>query len=209
MGSDKVEAINLVRVTTKSNLTIKIKGRKTVQYKHLDNIIKANNDNRLAIFIGAGITKNCETEIVKVPLWEDLIDNMKSELSSPHESDFLKIAELYFLEFGEFTYFEKIKHFFSTKLQPTEIHKILFDLNPDVVITTNWDDVLETTIEENAYIYEVIRCDKDLVKSTLQKKLIKIHGDFIADNIVFKESDYLNYSNNFLNRPGFVGDHLT
>lgn len=167
-----------------------------MQQKHIESIIQANNDNRLAIFVGAGITKNCETDTVKVPLWADLIEEMKNDLST-EESDFLKIAELYFLEFGEFTYFEKLKAFFATKLKPTEIHKKIFELNPDVVITTNWDDVLETTIDENAHIYDVIRSDKDLVKSTLQKKLIKMHGDFTADNLVFKESDYLNYSNHF------------
>ena len=32
---------------------------------------------------------------------------------------------------------------------------------------------------------------------SLSKELIKMHGDFIHDNFVLKEEDYLNYSNNF------------
>ncbi len=92
---------------------------------------------------------------------------------------------------------KKLKDFFPDNIRPSSIHKQIFELNPKVIITTNWDTILEKAIEENAYIYDVIRCDEDLVKSTLQKKLIKMHGDFKNHNIVFKEDDYLNYQFNF------------
>lgn len=162
--------------------------------KHFHNIVKANNDNRLAIFIGAGISKS---STLSLPTWTQLIDELKKDLGIQYENDFLKIAQLYFLQFGEYVYYEKLRSYFPDNIEPSIIHKLLFELNPQYIVTTNWDTILEKTIEDNAYIYDIISSDKDLVKSTLQKKLIKMHGDFKQHNIVFKEDDYLNYQYNF------------
>jgi len=170
-----------------------------MKYKtqHLKNIIDANNDNRLAVFVGAGVSKNSETKGLKLPTWNDLIADLKKDLELTDETDFLKIAQLYYLEFKEHSYFKKLKDYFPDNIRPSLIHKQIFELNPQIIITTNWDTILEKAIEDNAYIYDVIRCDEDLVKSTLQKKVVKIHGDFKNHNIVFKEDDYLNYQYNF------------
>ena len=165
--------------------------------RHLRNIINANNENRLAIFIGAGVSKSSDTELRKLPTWNDLIEDFKNDLELKNESDNLKIAQLYYLEFSEHSYYNKVKSYFPEDVKSSVIHKQIFELNPQIIITTNWDCILESSIEENAYIYDVVRCDEDLVKSTLQKKLIKMHGDFKNHNIVFKEDDYLNYSYNF------------
>ena len=163
----------------------------------VNRIISANEDNTLAIFVGAGVSKTSETKSFTLPTWNDLIGELKKELGLDRENDYLKIAQLYYLSSGGFTYYRKLKKYFPDNVQPSEIHKLIFDLNPQVVITTNWDTILENAIQQNAYIYDVICSDKDLVKSSLGKKLIKMHGDFKNHNIVFKEDDYLNYAHNF------------
>jgi hypothetical protein len=162
--------------------------------KYIQTIVSANNDNSLAFFVGAGISKSAETKSVKLPSWNDLIEDLKAELEIENESDYLKIAQLYYLSFGEFTYYKKLKKYFPEHIFPSIIHKLIFDINPHVIITTNWDILLEKTIQENAYIYDVVCSDSDLVKSSLQNKLIKMHGDFKNHNIVFKEDDYLKYN---------------
>lgn len=162
--------------------------------KYIQTIISANNDNSLAIFVGAGISKSSETKTVKLPSWNDLIEDLKAELEIENESDYLKIAQLYYLAFGEFTYYKKLKEYFPEHIIPSIIHKLIFDINPHVIVTTNWDNLLEKTIQENAYIYDVVCSDNDLVKSSLQNKLVKMHGDFKNHNIVFKEDDYLKYN---------------
>lgn len=169
----------------------------TFEYRYIENIISANNDNSLAIFVGAGISKCSETDRFKLPDWKELISSLKQDLNNIDESDFLKIAQLYYLAFGEHSYHQKLKSFFPEFISPSEIHKIIFELNPHVVLTTNWDNILERTIEDNAYIFDVICSDTDLVKSSLQNKLVKMHGDFKNNNIVFKEDDYINYKFNF------------
>lgn len=163
----------------------------------INRIIEANESNTLAIFVGAGLSKASDTKSYTLPSWNDLIVDLKKELNLENENDFLKIAQLYYLSVGGFSYYKKIKKYFSDTLKPSDTHKLLFRINPHVVITTNWDNLLEKTIQENAFVYDVICSDKDLVKSVLEKKIIKMHGDFKNHNIVFKEDDYINYAYNF------------
>lgn len=169
----------------------------TINRKYIENIIAANNDNSLAIFVGAGISKTSDTKTSRLPTWKDIIDGLKSDLNTPDETDYLRIAQLYHLAFGEYTYYKRLKDYFQDNIPPSKIHKQIFEINPHVVITTNWDNILEKAIEENAYIYDLVCSDIDLVKSTLQNKLIKMHGDFKNHNLVFKEDDYINYQFNF------------
>ncbi|HDX9021743.1 TPA: SIR2 family protein [Klebsiella oxytoca] len=169
----------------------------SINNKHIDTILNAVDEDSLAIFVGAGVSKSSENEIIKLPSWGDLIEELKTELNIDYEVDYLKVAQLYFLEFGEHLYYKKIKSFFPSDIPPSKIHKLIFEVNPHVVITTNWDCILESVIRDNAYIYGLVASDKDLMKSSLDKKLIKMHGDFSNHNIVFKEDDYINYEFNF------------
>ncbi|HEG0621627.1 TPA: SIR2 family protein [Yersinia enterocolitica] len=164
---------------------------------HLTQIIKANEDESLAIFVGAGVSKSSENKNLKIPSWADLISALLSDLDIKNEGDFLKIAQLYFLTFKEYQYYKRIKEFFPDNIPYSKIHETIFEINPHVVITTNWDDILESAISDKSYFYSVVGSDKDLMKSSLDRKLVKMHGDFKNHNIVFKEDDYINYKQNF------------
>ena len=94
-----------------------------IETKFVRNIIAANSDNSLAIFVGAGISKTSETKTFKLPGWDDLIDELKKELDVNNEKDYLKIAQLYFLAFGEFTYYRKLREYFPNFITPSQIHK--------------------------------------------------------------------------------------
>jgi hypothetical protein len=158
------------------------------------NILKdSKNRNKLTIFVGAGVSKSSN-----LPSWSDLIKMIKSDLSiNDNETDYLKIAQLYYLSCGETVYYQKIKEFFPENIEPTVIQKLIFDLKPANIITTNWDILLEKTARDNGYIYDVISKDEHLVHSELENHIIKMHADFRNNNIVFKEDDYINYKNNF------------
>nr|MBP6498218.1 hypothetical protein [Campylobacteraceae bacterium] len=77
---------------------------------HLEKIKEAQEHNKLVFFIGSGMSKN-----VGLPDWGELIDELKKDLNTD-EKDFLKIAQLYFLEFGEYEYIKKVKSFFPTEI---------------------------------------------------------------------------------------------
>ncbi|OUE53926.1 hypothetical protein AZ003_002833 [Citrobacter freundii] len=162
----------------------------------LKEILTSAQDNKLVFFIGSGFSKFSETEFIKIPDWTELIDELKEDLNLPYESDFLKIAQLYFLKYGQHSYVQKVKSSIKD-LEPSSFHKSLFDLNPHYIITTNWDDLIEKTAQDMGLAYDVISSDVDLAQSRLDKKIIKMHGDFRQHNFVFKEDDYLQYSQNF------------
>ncbi|MBO2633251.1 SIR2 family protein [Shewanella algae] len=157
----------------------------------------AMNEQRLCVFVGAGVSKSSETEGIKLPSWEDLIKSFQVELELPNEQDYLKLAQLYYLQFGEFLYYKKLKSFFNLESSPSFVHQLILKLNPQHIITTNWDCLLEKSISQNLDLFDVIVSDEDLSKSSLPRKLVKMHGDFEHHNIVFKEDDYLNYENNY------------
>ncbi|WP_171496091.1 SIR2 family protein, partial [Acinetobacter oleivorans] len=163
----------------------------------LDTIIEAKKNNKLAFFIGAGFSKNSETDLKKIPLWSDLINDLKKSLGVESETDYLKIAQLYYLQYGEYQYFNKLKKYFDVDLKPSRVHEKLFDILPSLIVTTNWDNLLEQTAFNEGLTYDVITNDVDLVKSRYFHKIIKMHGDFQHHNIVFKEDDYLKYSEGF------------
>lgn len=164
---------------------------------HIKNIKQANENDRLAIFVGAGVSKSSDTDYISLPSWSDLITELKSDLAITEELDYLKLAQLYYLEFGEQTYNQTLKKYFPEDITPSSLHRTILKVSPRVIITTNWDCIIENAIEQEGYLYDKICMDKDLVSSTSPNKFIKIHGDFKNHNIVFKEDDYLNYSRNF------------
>lgn len=164
--------------------------------KELKEIAEASRNNKLVFFIGAGFSKLSETELTKIPSWGELIDELKEDLGHPAESDYLKIAQLYYLKYGQHAYINKVKKSI-VDLDPSNSHGDLFSLKPKYIITTNWDDLLEKTTKKIGLAYDVISSDEDLAQSQLDKKIIKMHGDFKQHNFVFKEDDYLQYNQNF------------
>ena len=139
---------------------------------HLEKIKEAKEDNKLVFFIGSGMSKN-----VGLPDWEQLINELKKDLNTTEE-DYLKVAQLYFLEFGEYEYLKKIKSFFpSENIVIQNTHSLLVKLFPQNIITTNWDIVIEKAIDNEMALYDVVRNDSELINTTSNRKLIKMHGD--------------------------------
>ena len=155
-------------------------------------IRKATENNKLAVFIGSAVSFDS-----KLPSWGELIDLMKTSLESPRTDDYLKIAEHYYLQYGRNTYYNKINDFFPSDSQPNDLHKLILDLKPQHVITTNWDNLLEKSISNRGDLYFTVATDHELAASPSSQLLIKMHGDLSHRNIIFKESDYLAYTDKF------------
>lgn len=160
-------------------------------------IKEANQNNKLVIFVGAGVSANSG-----IPTWGELIKEMAKDLGEfddEHSPDlYLKIPQYFYNERGEKEYFEKLNDVFvSKKYKPNPIHEEIYKLAPTHIITTNYDTLLEEAAIQYGYFYHTVRSDLDLPYDNLNKTIIKMHGDFINRNIVLKEDDYLNYSSNF------------
>ena len=158
--------------------------------KDIQNAIK---NNKLVLFIGAGISVNSGA-----PSWKQLILEMAKDLgiskTNFSQDEYLKIPQYYFNEYKETSYRKKIKKIFNVTLSSNPIHNLIFELNPAYVITTNYDNLLEQVSPAS---YSVIRKNSEMPYLKTKKAIIKMHGDFVADNIVLKEDDDLNYSTNF------------
>lgn len=163
-----------------------------INKEHFKTIRKAIENNKLAVFVGSAVSFDS-----KLPSWGKLIGLMKSSLELPRTDDYLKIAEHYYLQYGRNTYYSKIKDFFPLESQPNPLHKLLLSLKPQHIITTNWDDLLEKAISNNGELYFTVADDHELASSPSSQLLVKMHGDLAHRNIVFKESDYLSYSDKF------------
>ncbi len=157
-------------------------------------IIKnSSKNNKLIIFVGAGVSANSG-----IPVWSNVIKKIKDKIDiSDEENNFTKIAQYYYNSRGKKEYYEFLESELNVDANPNIIHDKLLELNPYHIITTNYDDLIEKEARRKGMFYDVVSKDSDLPYTPNNKMLIKMHGDFNNKNIVFKEDDYLSYSQNF------------
>lgn len=176
--------------------------------KEINQILKEVNEYRqkdkLSFFVGAGVSKvsNC-------PSWSELVFSMADEIGydsynvnkdgNPMLSseEFLKIPQMYRNAKGESAYLEKVRSQLNVKRKPNKVHKLIMKMNPYHLLTTNYDDLLEQSANLYGINYSVVNSDKKVAGAATQRYILKVHGDFEEDNFVLKESDYLNYEQNF------------
>ena len=187
---------------------------------------KAEN-NKLIVFVGAGVSRNVEG----MPSWYALVkamadaihyskcDDCKNRedgcegncrLREEYSNDeFLKIPQ-YVYNKNPDLYNKILSEQIKEVSEDAPLSKAIFDINPTHIITTNYDTLLESSKSELREQYQVIIRDKDLLDSTKNKYIIKMHGDLQdISTIVLKEQDYLNYSQNRVLIELFIKSLLT
>lgn len=159
--------------------------------KNIKIIKAAIAGKKLVVFCGAGISVDSG-----VPSWNELIKEFKKDIDIPtNENDYLRIAQLYYNERQQKEFIDKVREVLQyKKLRYNEIHEEIFELNPEHIITTNFEDLLEQVIKSKAYPYSVIKKDAEFPYASDTKLLVKMHGDLDEGNLVIKEEDYLDYS---------------
>lgn len=159
----------------------------------LREIKKVHNENYLSVFAGAGVSMGSD-----LPDWNELIDMIKKRLGGiESKDDNLVIAEKFYIQSGEALYYNKLKEFIPDDTKANHIHEAIVNLNIKNIITTNWDNLFEKAVYDNGRYFDIIKQDKDMCFTKGHAKLIKMHGSLDRENIVFRESDYLDYSKNF------------
>ena len=156
-------------------------------------IKRAMQDRKLVVFAGAGISVDAG-----VPLWGNLIDSLKEDIDLPEkEKDYLRIPQMYYNERQHREYVEKVRRVLKHKqVHRNKIHEAIFELNPEYILTTNYDNLLDQVISAKALPFGVIAGDKEFPYAKGTKLLVKIHGSLDNDDFVLKEDDYLEYSTN-------------
>lgn len=114
-------------------------------------------------------------------------------------NDFLKIPQYFYDIYGEEVYNNFLKEKFCRTFTPNEINNLIIDLNPEHIITTNYDHLLEDVKHPNRSKYKIIKNDKDILGEYGIHYIIKMHGDINEiEKVVLKEDDYLKYSQNHM-----------
>ncbi len=180
--------------------------------EHINILREKSETGKLIVFVGAGVSRNVEG----LPSWNELVDAManavgykkcdacKKKEDNCEES--CKLKNTYstdeYLKIPQYLYNEnrrKYNNILSKKIKNVKIDaplsSAIFDLNPAHIITTNYDNLLESSSNELRSQYKVVVEDKDLLVSDSNKYIIKMHGDINhKDSIVLKEQDYLEFS---------------
>jgi len=183
---------------------------------------------KLVVFVGAGVSCNVEG----MPDWNSLIQSMAKAIdyskctSCRHKSEtceetcllrndfssdeFLKIPQYVFNADPKLYDQVLTESISSDVVVDAPLSSAIFDINPVHIITTNYDQLLESSKNVFREQYQVIVNDKDLLNSNKSKYIIKMHGDLSQhESIVLKEQDYLDYSQKHVLLELFIKSLLT
>ncbi|WP_105963999.1 SIR2 family protein [Apilactobacillus micheneri] len=114
-------------------------------YKNiLNKIINANNDSKLVIFVGSGISRNSN-----IPGWGYLVKKMGESLEinvdDLSSDDYLKIPQMLFDKSPD-EYKKVLNEVLNNDYETNQLDDLIIKLQPDHIITTNYDTLIEQSI---------------------------------------------------------------
>ena len=163
-------------------------------YEMIEDMSLALNREKLVIFVGAGVSKNSG-----LPTWGQLVQEFAGKIDYPTNGrlateEYIRIPQYYYCldeSEGHSSYYSLLKSMLPENIRPNLLDELIVSLHPKHIVTTNFD----TLLDQVASGYEVIREDKDLMTGISSHYLLKLHGDIHQpEKLVFKEDDYLHYS---------------
>lgn len=160
----------------------------------INDIHNASENKNLTFFVGAGVSR-CSG----MKGWRELIEEIALKLNGKTQKnissdEYLGIAEAFYHNSNtEYDNYLK-ENFYNITEKPNQIHDLFFKFNPASFITTNFDDLLERAAVKNCKTFISVSKEDEIALVNGEHFIIKAHGDYKSNNIVFKDSDYLNYS---------------
>jgi SIR2-like domain len=145
--------------------------------------------------VGAGLSRNAVVATGgQLPLWDDLGRQLAGELPDYPYSSPLDTISAYVHEYGRSRVVERLGELLHVHdARPSEVHRAFCSIAFDVVVTTNFDFLIETQYEASRrYCRPVI--EEDHLSVNAQDSgtlLLKFHGDLHhPSRLVATEEDY-------------------
>lgn len=159
-----------------------------------------------AVMVGAGFSRFAEMPAgnsPSPPLWMDFHSAMACALYPGEEERApkaaLRLAEEYRTARGASGLDALVRSLVrDQQWQPGCLHRSLLRLPWSDVLTTNWDTLLERTIDPDCeHVYETVLTPGDIAR-TRAPRIVKLHGTFPSlSPFIFTEEDYRTYPRDF------------
>jgi len=153
-------------------------------------------DGRVLPFVGAGFSKNAILPPgMSMPDWNEL-GKQVAEYINDYEyitANAIDALSLFESTFSRVKLVEMLtKKLCINDLKPGETHRSFCNLFYDTICTTNFDFLLEHTLQETKRPHSIIISEDGLPINAFEKtKLIKLHGDFNhPERMVITEHDF-------------------
>lgn len=164
------------------------------QKKFINDFVIEINSGDAAIFAGAGLSASSGFVNWK-ELLRDLAEELKLDIDKEH--DLISIAQYHFNKFKRGKINNKITNEFTSLTTGSENHKILSRIGIDIFWTTNYDQLIEKTLEAEGKTVETKIRNEDFSRNIKKKDAIvyKMHGDKnFPDEAVLIKDDYETYN---------------
>jgi SIR2-like domain len=167
-------------------------------------------ETRCIPIIGAGFSRNAEVaQGAEIPLWDGVGRYFANQMKEYLETNPLDAISAFCQEFSRAKAIEQLRRIlFIDTSRPGSAHVSFAELPFDIIITTNFDFLLERAYDMVRKPYLPIVREEQLSISNIYynstsklTQILKIHGDFNnPDRIVISEEDY----DTFLERTPFM-----
>jgi hypothetical protein len=144
------------------------------------------------LFVGAGPSIGAG-----LPSWGKLVDALAQELEGiPSGTTAPDLAQYYLNEHGKNRLVTRLREELNTfHLRPTPSHAELARVRVPVMVTTNFEDLLEQALHQAQRPFTLVVEDYEVAFADQRRLLlVKLHGDLNRpDSIVLTSSDYERY----------------
>jgi hypothetical protein len=158
-------------------------------------LVDAAVSRRLILFAGGGVSQN-----LGLPDFKTLVAHIAEEMGFRPDrfgvNEYAVVAEAYYVtqaQMGKLrSWMDREWHPESVRIEDSELHSLIVDLDFPVIYTTNYDRWLEKAFEGRGKPFHKITNAADLTAAPAgATEIIKFHGDFEDDDsLVLTESSY-------------------
>ncbi|OTQ88897.1 hypothetical protein BG31_05940 [Bacillus subtilis subsp. subtilis] len=156
--------------------------------------VKAINESNAAIFAGAGLSRPAGYVDWK-ELLRDIAEGLGLDVDK--ETDLIALAQYHVNEYGNRGHINAaLLENFTRNIDTTENHKILANLPLKTYWTTNYDKLIEKSLQENNKIVDA-KIEPENISNTIPNTdaiVYKMHGDIsLSHKAVLTKDDYEGY----------------